>query len=421
LPETSGCQLSVGDLILFAAALPDDELVSSFRESDRRQSGDARESCIYQCPVKQLCDRLDVMGFTLADAERSMREFVRNQVSLELRYFVGLREPTSEGPRKTSQNVGIDLLNRSTFEQWREAYVRLTNEWCRGASVGSSEHNPLDKHLYDFRHEERDAPIVGIRSPFGSIRSGLRVSLSAFEATAEARLDCSRLVAEEWIDADVKLTEVAIDRLLAPARASEPIIVLTEGATDTRILSRSLQCLYPHLRGCYTFLDHEGFSTQSGTGGLGHLVKGLAASGMSNRVIAVFDNDTAGAVGVDVTQKQKYPKNFRILLLPPLERARSYPTLGPSGPVEMDINGKACSLELYLGPGALTGEDDALIPVHWTGYESRLRQYQGVLLNKVEVQKRFLERLEGAAVGSTAPEFDDMRAVLRMIMNAFAC
>ena len=202
MPETSGCQLSVGDLILFAAALPDDELVSSFRESDRRQSGDARESCIYQCPVKQLCDRLDVMGFTLADAERSMREFVRNQVSLELRYFVGLREPTSEGPRKTSQNVGIDLLNRSTFEQWREAYVRLTNEWCRGASVGSSEHNPLDKHLYDFRHEERDAPIVGIRSPFGSIRSGLRVSLSAFEATAEARLDCSRLVAEEWIDAD---------------------------------------------------------------------------------------------------------------------------------------------------------------------------------------------------------------------------
>jgi hypothetical protein len=86
----------------------------------------------------------------------------------------------------------------------------------------------------------------------------------------------------------------------------------------------------------------------------------------------------------------------------------------------MDINGKACSLELYLGPDALTLDDGTLMPVLWTGYERKLRQYQGELSSKVDAQERYLKRLDGTTVGSTDPEFEDMRSVLWMIMNAFA-
>jgi hypothetical protein len=420
LPELARCRLSVHGLVLHSGISPDDELISVFREFDRIRLENASADCVYQRPVGQLCDRLDVMGFTLADAERQLRAFVNEWISLKLRYRVVSLDPAGKAHRKAALDAEIDLLNRSTLEQWREAYVRLTDEWCQSASVGSSRHGPVDKYLYDFRSEERDAPIAGIRSPFGGVRSRLRASLSAFDATALARLDCSQLVAEEWIDADAKLTQLAIDRLLEPARATEPIIVLTEGASDTRILSRSLERLYPHLRGFYTFLDHEGFAPPAGTGNLGNLVRGLAASGISNRVVAVFDNDSAGAVAASITTKHAIPKSFRILLLPPLERGRSYPTLGPGGAAEMDINGKACSLELYLGPDALTLDDGTLMPVLWTGYERKLRQYQGELSSKVDAQERYLKRLDGTTVGSTDPEFEDMRSVLWMIMNAFA-
>jgi hypothetical protein len=371
--------------------------------------------------VGHLCDRLEVMGFGLSDVGRTLRAFVQELISLELRYHIGVRDPVKQRLRKAAQDAEIDLLNRSTLEQWREADVRLTNEWYCSNSIGSSARGPLDRYLYEFRSEEPDAPIAGIRSPFGSVRSRLRAMLSAFDAGAEARLDCSVLIAEGWMDPGAKLTEAAIDRLLAPARATEPTIVLTEGPTDTRILSRSLERLCPHLRGFYTFLDHEGFAPPTGTGNIANLFRGLAASGISNRVIAVFDNDSAGRVAASGAQKHGYPKNFRVLVLPPLERGRSYPTIGPSGPLDMDINGKACSLELYLGAGALTGEDGALVPILWTGYEGKLRQYQGELSRKAEVQERYLKRLKDAEIGSIDPQFDDMRGVLRAIVDAFAC
>jgi hypothetical protein len=136
---------------------------------------------------------------------------------------------------------------------------------------------------------------------------------------------------DEWIDPNVELTALAIDNLLAPARATEPVVVLTEGATDTQLLSRSMEKLYPHLCGFYAFLDHEGFSPPPGTGNIANLVKGLAASGISNRVIALFDNDSAGTVAASGALNRSYPKNFRILQLPTVPRGKSYPTLGPSG------------------------------------------------------------------------------------------
>jgi hypothetical protein len=48
---------------------------------------------------------------------------------------------------------------------------------------------------------------------------------------------------------------------------------------------------------------------------LASLVKGLAGVGIGNRVIAVFDNDTAGAIQADEVRKLKLPENFRILTL----------------------------------------------------------------------------------------------------------
>jgi len=82
-----------------------------------------------------------------------------------------------------------------------------------------------------------------------------------------------------------------------------------------------------------------------------------------------------------------------------------------------DINGCACSIELYLGEAALTGEDAVLMPVQWKGYESKLKRYQGELLDKKRVEQRYLDALN-------IPEsLDDanpasMRAVLQTIFSA---
>ena len=150
---------------------------------------------------------------------------------------------------------------------------------------------------------------------------------------------------------------------------------------------------------------------------LASLVKGLAGVGTGNRVIAVFDNDAAGELCAQEVRKFKLPENFRILTLPCLKFARRYLTIGPNGALRTDINGCACSIELYLGEAALTGEDGVLMPVQWKGYESKLKRYQGELRDKKRVEQRYFDALN-------IPEsLDDanpasMRAVLQTIFSA---
>ncbi|HEY6344632.1 MAG TPA: HEPN/Toprim-associated domain-containing protein [Bryobacteraceae bacterium] len=408
--------LSVEDALLFRGEYPDDEIMSVFDEEDRQVLTEDTPQYLYSCSVGQLCDRLDVMGFTLSEAARQVTRFAQHAGNPF--YVVGSTDSAENAAVWKEKAAEERLLRTSTFGQWRETYIRLITEWNKGSDLVSSG-GPLDRYLFAFYSEDADAPLVGIRSPFEGSRYQMRAMLSAFRPDATVRLDFTPLVAAGLIDPRAKLSEAAIEKLLVPATATAPIVVLTEGKTDTRILSKSLERLFPHLRRFYTFLDHEGFAPPPGAGNIVNMLKGLAASKMSNRVIAVFDNDAAGTNSATAASKLGLPKNFRILQLPHLQQGKHYSTLGPSGAVAMDINGSACGLELYLGKRALTGDDGGLLPVRWTGYEQKLGRYQGELSNKQHAQDVYLAQLERSTDPTTDPEFDDMRSVLRAIMNAF--
>ncbi len=126
---------------------------------------------------------------------------------------------------------------------------------------------------------------------------------------------------------------------------------------------------------------------------LGQLVKSFAAARLANRIVAVFDNDTAAQVVIETLSHLKLPDNMRVFRLPDLKLAETYPTLGPTGISTMNVNGLACSIELFLGEEVLRGLDGNMVPVQWTGFESKLRRYQGELVNKAEVQERFQRKL----------------------------
>ena len=62
----------------------------------------------------------------------------------------------------------------------------------------------------------------------------------------------------------------------------------------------------------------------------------------------------AGIVQIRKARNMTLPSNFRVLQLPHLAWAEAYPTLGPTGLIDANINGLASSIELYLGKSALT-------------------------------------------------------------------
>jgi hypothetical protein len=86
------------------------------------------------------------------------------------------------------------------------------------------------------------------------------------------------------------------------------------------------------------------------------LVKAFLATGITNRVIALFDNDTAAQEARRALANVSIPENIAVLAYPALDLLRDYPTLGPGGLTSLDVNGLAASIELYLGKDVLLGE-----------------------------------------------------------------
>jgi hypothetical protein len=170
-------------------------------------------------------------------------------------------------------------------------------------------------------------------------------------------LDFSTAVYEDTVSANEPLTETARYRLLRPVREFDPVLVLTEGRTDAKIISESFKRMKPEIAHLFSCMDHETFKAEGGHSALVSLARSLAAARISNRIIFLFDNDTAGHEGYGRFQKVRFPKHYRGLILPYLSTAEAYPTIGPTGEAPANVNGCACGIELYCGPKALTKDD----------------------------------------------------------------
>ncbi len=136
------------------------------------------------------------------------------------------------------------------------------------------------------------------------------------------------------------------------------------------VLEGSFRLLYPHLVEFYSFIDFDGARASGGAGAQVNTLKAFIGAGIVNRIIAIFDNDTAAKVATRSLREIRLPDTVRVLLYPDLELARNYPTLGPQGISSMDVNGLAAGIELYLGDDVLRQSDGALTPVQWRGYLS---------------------------------------------------
>jgi hypothetical protein len=238
----------------------------------------------------------------------------------------------------------------------------------------------------------------------------------------EVVYDLSELVNAEELDGDDDWCDWARRQTADEFMFTHKIIVLTEGSTDQWAIEGAIRLLYPHLGGYYSFMDFEGARAPGGAGPLVATIKAFVGAGIVNRIIALFDNDTAARSALRGLGKVKLPPNVRVLHYPEVEWARHYPTLGPQGVTEMDVNGLAGSLELYYGLDVLRQPDESLTPVQWKGYDDALGQYQGEVMHKEEVQQRYREKLKTCLEepGATSRyDWTGMRAIIDRLRTAF--
>lgn len=398
---------------------------------DLDEVGEKPELIYYVAPVFVVEDRLNVLGYTLETARQAFDEGLigerakveawkrsREQEPSELNDFL-LNSYRSEQEVLSGLSVDVwvttlkDILSGSAESPLGNAPSRVQSteitgrEWYEGPLKGTLLGYMLSHEWFGF--------------PGPDTTAALRLTLEVYPEADHFIYDVTDLIWTESASRDDDFVGYTTDISTEEMQSMAKVIVLTEGSSDAIMLQASIRLLYPHLADYYSFMEFDAMRVGGGAGNLAHLVKAFAGAGVVNKTIALFDNDTAGQSALRGLANIDLPEHLAALTLPPLESLRAYPTIGPSGRADMDINGMAASIELYLGEDVLS-DGEGLCHVQWTGYDAALQQYQGQVLDKAGIQSRFQDKLRDAATAGTAldgPEWSGLRAIFSRVFAVF--
>lgn len=419
------------------------ELMTVFRESDRvvttlsehdgtdpasRVSAGADASCAdgadggashcdlrllqYKCRTSIVIDRLNVMGFTIERARSTYEAMRDSRIS-------DLKRDVEEDERDEASKVDLEIVQQLTFAAYSSTLKTiLTKKWepyCE-SEWKPNEPDPLVRHVLGDSDDYR----------FGFVavdpRVLLRLLCELVARDSDVIQDVTELIQEGVYDETDAICEDAAQSLIVGHPENAPVIVITEGANDADILKSSMAILYPHLAPFYAFMEFHDSKAEGGVGRQIALVKALSGVRVSNRIVALFDNDTAARSAMKVLDAASLLPSIRVLRLPDLASLRSYPTLGPGGPIDSDINGLAASIEVYLGDDVLKVDGASRSPVQWMGYDQSLKQYQGEVLEKKKILDAFRAKLARCNADANATEQCDwvgIRAILSALFQAF--
>lgn len=364
-----------------------DQFVYLFQEGDRcyfaldEASGEGEEGkedgVGYIAGRQVILDRLDLAGCTAECARDAFGDWLAKQREA----FRGYIEGGGDWAKQT-----LEALEDLTYGTWKERarevlltrydFTRPRDEFC----------DELDRNMRNLSGEWlffADEYLVS-----------LRALLDAMPEVREVSLDISPLIDGGWIGPDEPICELRRQPSAYPRSVLEPTVIIAEGSTDILVLRRSLARLYPHLADYITFFDYDGSNSDAGASYVIKFLKAFAAARINTSILAIFDNDAAGHDALNAALSLALPANFRVVCLPDLKLARSYPTIGPQGVHDIDVNGSAVGIELFTGRHNLTNADGALIPIVWAGYVRGVGRYQGALQEKSRPLARFLRETE---------------------------
>lgn len=409
----------------------DPEIMKLFRESDRQtvsvnngglpkrlsraeqylEEEEEVNVVFYSISVKELRDRLDLIGYSLDNAKQAFKYYLESEIS---RYEQWNEDEEPNGSRSYGQKE-VDILREMSTEKW---ISNLDLIYKAGKSKFEIDEDAVkDDELLSYMLKNDWYGYSG-----AEFNIPLRIVLEIIPDDENFIYDVTELILSGYLNEDDDLVECAINRASSEYYHRGKCIILTEGKYDTFVLSESLQLLYPHLSDYFTFMDFNGARVGGGAGSLANMVKSFSGAGLVNKVVAVFDNDTAARDALRGLDKANIAKNIKVFTLPRIDLLDDYPTIGPTGMVSMNVNSLAGSIEPYLGKDCLSPDGVNYYPVKWTGLVAGLQQYQGEIMEKEQIQSNFEDKLNNCKkTPSLINEYDwsSIKLILESVFKLF--
>lgn len=370
----------------------------------------------YVTTARNLISRLDVLGYTIKkvkdEFEYGKAQLIEEAKERESKGYFNDVENLWLTPPYASLKTLEKFYANYTFEVWLGLINKVLTKKIRRIYYNSdfdkkriSKIKRQNIHLY---HILEHNDYISFGFPSNDVFYLYRGLLEVIKPSASVVLDFTFLV--DFVGPE--------NYQCCPPKT----VILTEGSSDKRILEETLKILYPHLFDYYSFMDFDLANMPGSTGHLINIIKAFIATGVERKTIAIFDNDTAGLDAVRQLGNVLLPENMRIISLPHLDFARNYPTIGPQGQIDIDINGLACSIEMYLGQNILVDRNKKFIPIQWGGYMQAAKKYQGEITSKVKIQDDYLKVISKTKANPDLIKKHDwsgMHSIFQTVFNAF--
>lgn len=331
-------------------------------------------------PLKDVVPRLELLGYTLANAEadydRRVRTWLEDRAAL--RDDLDLPEiiPLSFAEFR-------NFVVRHAVSDLDDAYMRFENDDGRlkgrfAAKADVIARIPTDLDHDDLFWSERSyfASVISVLNPYLLLRL---LAENPVNSETEVIWQYGPLVENGWAKAD---------EFEPHARRTETFLIATEGSSDAHILRHALELLRPEILDFFRFIDVTERHPFAGTGNLVKFAEGLAKIDVHNQTLFVFDNDAEGVEAYGKVSALALPPNMRARLLPDLEAFRAFPTRGPEGDGVADINGRGAAIECYLDHRLKSFAPPRVI---WTNYKEDLGIYHGALEHKESYGRAFIK------------------------------
>lgn len=200
--------------------------------------------------------------------------------------------------------------------------------------------------------------------------------------------------------------------ILIGLEESNKILIVTEGNTDSFVIKKTIEELYPSISDFFEFIDMKENYPFTGVGSLANFCLGLSKIHIQNNIIALFDNDTAGnELYNKVKDIKEKPKNLVFCKLPKSKLFNNFDTIGPSGKKKININGNAVAIECFLDFSSVRKSPI----VRWQNYKDKMNQYQGALENK----ELYINKFKTANLKDGSYNCDKLRLLIEHIIDSW--
>lgn len=345
---------------------------------DKQELAEAEE--LFARTLSRIVPRLEILGCTLETARAEYQAVVAEAIEIES--YSESEEPTNE---YLTFEEFCNLACRYPLGDLTGGYIEyetperdMLSQGRFAADIDEVKRIPWTDNSDSYWSE---TSFLSARVCILSAESMLQVfALNVANAETEVTWEFGPIVHAGWVQREA---------FQPGARKKQKILLATEGASDARIIRRSLDILRRDVADFFNFVDADERHHFWGTGNLVKFAEGLLRIDVLNQVLFVFDNDAEGVDAFRKIEKLKLPANMRAMLLPDLEEFRRFSTRGPEGVSVSDINGRAAAIECYLD---LRLNQYPAPQVTWSNFKKDIDAWHGVLEFKESYSKHFYDQ-----------------------------